>query len=138
MQKVFAAVDESSRKHRGGTRVVSNQATPEYFFRERCYISEWLNEPSSEALSIARARVAPGVTTRRHRLDGITERYVILSGRGLVRVGEQPPAIVEAGDVVIIAAGEPQQITNRGDEDLIFLALCTPRFRIEAYVDLDD
>jgi len=30
---------------------------------ERCHITEWLNDDSDPALSIARAEVAPGVTT---------------------------------------------------------------------------
>ena len=31
-----------------------------------------------------------------------------------------------------------QRIANTGDEDLIFLALCTPRFRENAYEDIED
>ena len=92
------------------TRIISNQATPEYFFREGCHITEWLNDGASENLSVARARVEPGVTTRRHRLDGITERYVILAGRGEVSVGEKDhPAgeVVGPGDVVDHPAGMP-------------------------------
>jgi mannose-6-phosphate isomerase-like protein (cupin superfamily) len=126
-------VDESDDE----TRIVSNRATPEYFFREGCHITEWLNDGASEALSIARARVEPGVTTRLHRLDGITERYVILAGRGRVRAGSLPTRDIEPGDVVIIAPGQLQQITNHGTEDLVFLAVCTPRFVTAAYRDLE-
>lgn len=131
-------MNETGDERLDGARIVSNRTTREYFFREGCHIIEWLNDPESEALSIARARVEPGVTTRRHRLDGVTERYVVLSGRGRVQVGELAPKDVEPGDVVIIAPGQPQQITNTGREDLVFLALCTPRFRPHAYVDLSD
>lgn len=42
-------------------------------------------------MSVARARVEPGRTTRWHRLEGIDERYLILEGCGLVEVDEQPP-----------------------------------------------
>lgn len=132
----LVAVDELKSPSGSETRIVSNRATSEYFFREGCHITEWLNDGASEALSIARARIEPGVTTRLHRLDGITERYVILSGRGRVRAGPLPPREVLPGDVVVIEPGQPQQIANHGDDDLIFLALCTPRFRPEAYVDL--
>lgn len=131
-------MNQAGNEHPDGARIVSNRATREYFFREGCHITEWLNDPESEALSIARARVEPGVTTRCHRLDGITERYVILSGRGCVQAGALAPENVEPGDVVVIAPGQPQQITNTGREDLVFLAICTPRFRTEAYVDLSD
>jgi len=112
--------------------------TREYFFREGCHITEWLNSETDESVSIARARVEPGVTTRLHCLVDISERYVILEGQGSVRVGDLPATNVEPGDVVIIPPNQPQQITNSGSSDLIFIAICTPRFRIEAYRDLDD
>jgi oxalate decarboxylase/phosphoglucose isomerase-like protein (cupin superfamily) len=44
---------------------------------------------------------------------------------------------VAPGDVVLIPPGCRQRISNVGNEDLIFLAICTPRFRDEAYEDID-
>lgn len=125
------------KTHPDTPRVVRNRTTREYFFREGCHITEWLNTADDEDLSIARARVEPGVTTRLHSLAGITERYVILEGRGQVRVGQLPEAEVEPGDVVVIPPDQPQQITNSGRDDLIFLAICTPRFKPELYNDLE-
>lgn len=78
-------------------RITHNEATPEYFFEEGCYITEWWNSREDAAVSIARARVEPGVTTRIHRLKGVTERYVILEGTGVVRVGDLPSAVVGPG-----------------------------------------
>ena len=49
----------------------------EYYFEEGCYITELHNRADDPAVSVARARVPPGVTTRWHTLGGITERYVI-------------------------------------------------------------
>ena len=46
----------------------------EYFFAEGCFITEWWNTSADEAVSVARARVEPGATTRWHRLRGATER----------------------------------------------------------------
>ena len=40
----------------------------EYFFKEGCHILEWLNTPEDPAVSVARARVDPGIRTRRHFL----------------------------------------------------------------------
>ena len=108
----------------------------EYYFKEGCHILELSNVPDDPQVSIARARVAPGVTTRPHRLDGITERYVILQGRGRVTLGGRAAQVVSPGDVVIIPSGCPQQIANDGDGDLIFLAICTPRFVPEAYREM--
>ena len=109
----------------------------EYLSDERCYIVEVANDAGDEALSIARARVEPGVATAWHRLDGIAERYLIASGRGLVEIGDLEPVEVGPGDVVRIPPGCRQRIANRGREDLVFYAICTPRFRFDAYVDLD-
>jgi mannose-6-phosphate isomerase-like protein (cupin superfamily) len=109
----------------------------EFFTAELCHITELSNSPADEALSVALARVEPGVTTRWHRLRGIDERYVILAGHGVMELGGLPPLSVALGDVVVIPAGCRQRITNDGAGDLLFHALCTPRFRPEAYEDLE-
>jgi len=108
----------------------------EFSTPEGCYILEVSNSADDEAASIARARVAPGVTTRWHRVKDTAERYVILEGRGRVEVGELAPQEVGPGDVVLIPPSVRQRIANIGEVDLIFLAICTPRFRNEAYEDL--
>jgi mannose-6-phosphate isomerase-like protein (cupin superfamily) len=110
----------------------------EFCTPERCYIIELSNTPDDPEASIARARVAPGVTTRWHRLRGTTERYVIIEGSGRVEVGNLPPQEVNAGDVVLIPASCRQRISNVGQSDLIFLAICTPRFRHEDYENIDE
>lgn len=104
---------------------------------ERCFITERLNDPLCPDVSLARARVPPGVTTRLHALAGTVERYVILMGRGRVEVGGVA-AEVGPGDRVLIPAGVTQRITNIGAGDLAFDCLCTPRFRPENYQDLGD
>ena len=110
----------------------------EYMTGEHCYIIEVSNSPDDPELSIARARVKPGVTTRWHRLNETIERYVILQGRGRVEIGQIPPTEVAVGDVVLIPQMCPQRITNIGETDLVFLAICTPRFVDEAYEDISD
>lgn len=105
----------------------------EYYFEEGCFILEYLNDPTDPLASIARARVPPGATTRRHSLTATTERYVILQGRGRAWIGDAAAFEVQPGDVVMIAPGVSQRIANRGGEDLVFLAVCTPRFRHQNY-----
>ncbi len=112
-------------------------ARGEFATPERCHIIELSNSDADPGLSIARARVETGVTTRWHRLAGIAERYVIVEGHGRVEVGSAPALDVAPGDVVLIPPGCRQRIANIGAGDLIFLAICTPRFRAEAYKDLD-
>lgn len=110
----------------------------EFWTAEKCYIIEMSNTPDDPEASIARARVKRRDTTRWHRVVGTAERYVILEGSGRVEVGNLPPQDVGVGDVVLIPPSRRQRITNTGENDLIFLAICTPRFRREAYEDIDD
>ncbi|WP_232362497.1 cupin domain-containing protein [Desulfogranum mediterraneum] len=118
--------------------IAASPQVREYYFREGCYISELHNQPGDQACSVARARVTAGTTTRRHRLSGITERYLILEGSGLVELGSSPPRPVRAGDSVLIPAGVSQRITNNGQGDLLFLAVCTPRFQEACYQELEE
>ncbi len=110
----------------------------EFHTGELCGINELSNTPNDPGVSIARATVKPGVTTRWHRLPGITERYVILEGNGRVEVDDLAPQEVAYGDVVIIPPLCRQRITNIGCGDLIFLAICSPRFQQSAYQDVEN
>jgi mannose-6-phosphate isomerase-like protein (cupin superfamily) len=109
----------------------------EFETAERCRITELLNHPACPEVSLALARVAPRVTTRLHRLEGIVERYVILRGEGRVEVdGTAWP--VAPGDRVLIAAGLAQRVANTGEGELAFHCICTPRFDPARYTDLDE
>lgn len=109
----------------------------EFYTQERCHITELMNSPLSPDVSLALARVEPGVTTQLHHLAGIAERYVLREGEGRVEVDGETQ-IVRAGDQVVIAAGAAQRITNVGTGDLLFYCVCTPRFAPQAYVSLED
>lgn len=110
----------------------------EYYFREGCFITELSNGDHDPAASLARARVEPGRTTAWHALRDTQERYVILEGTGLVEIGDLPQHEVTPGDVVVIPAGCRQRITCTSACDLIFLAVCTPRFEAKNYVALEE
>ncbi len=118
--------------------ILNYRQEAEYYFDEGCFINELSNSAADPQVSVAQARVAPGETTRWHALDGITERYVILAGSGLVEIGDDITETVSGGDVVIIPPGVRQRIANTAEGDLIFLAICSPRFTASAYRDLDD
>lgn len=118
------------------TQILKANEADEYYFEEGCFILELSNLPADPNVSIARARVMAGVTTKLHRLKGVVERYVILAGTAKVEVDGESQQ-VSAGDVVIIPSLCPQRITNIGSEDLVFLAICTPRFTKGVYEDMD-
>ena len=109
--------------------------TTEFYTTEGCHIVEIINRPDHEDVSIARARVAPGITTRWHTVEA-REIYYIQSGQGLAEVGDETMS-VGPGDAVSIPRGVRQRIANTGAEDLIFLCVCTPRFRPDGYKELE-
>ncbi|MCX7982144.1 MAG: hypothetical protein N2572_04445 [Syntrophales bacterium] len=49
-----------------------------------------------------------------------------------------PPREIENGGYVFIPPLLPQCVINIGEDDLIFLAICTPRFLPENYEDLEE
>lgn len=113
--------------------ILKANESEEYYFDEGCFILELSNTQGDQGLSIARARVKPNVTTQLHRLQGTIERYVILSGLAEVDIEGLVPERLTVGDVVIIPANCTQRISNIGTEDLVFLAICSPRFRSAVY-----
>jgi cytosine deaminase len=80
--------------------------------------------------SIAHAQVPVGVTTLPHRLIRSSEVYYILSGTGIMHIGDEHMEIGE-GQLAYIPPGKVQWIENTGTRDLIFLAICDPLWREE-------
>jgi mannose-6-phosphate isomerase-like protein (cupin superfamily) len=109
----------------------------EYLTDERCHILELSNSSDDPDVSIARARVEPGVTTKKHYVAGTIERYIMLEGAGRVMVEGMLDRDVGVGDVIVIPSGTVQSIANTGDVDLAFLCVCTPRFEWENYESLE-
>ena len=104
-----------------------------FFYEEPLHLDDEFRAAGLTAL--IGCGVAPGVTTRLH-VVAVDERYVIVSGRGLMETGGVR-AEVGPGDAVLIPAGVPQRIANVGAEDLVFHCVCTPRFTPEAYRDVE-
>jgi len=115
------------------SKIIVQSQVPESYFEEDCFIAELLNTPDCPGLSIARARVEPGVSTVLHRVRGADEIYYLLSGEGQVEMDGQIIGTMHPGDLLRIPADATQRITNTGREDLIFLAICTPRFEPGRY-----
>ena len=111
-------------------RIIKADTLHEIKTPEHCSIAEnW----SSEKVSIAQARVKPGITTLAHHLEGVDEIYLITKGKAQVDVGDITPIPLTAGDTVFIPAGTSQRITNVGKTDLVFYCICTPRFTEDCY-----
>ena len=117
--------------------ILKTSEKKEFFTSERCYINEVANDGGDSELSVAVARVEPGVTTAWHALRDVNERYLVISGTGKVELADETPVDVGEGDVVRIPAGTPQRITNTGNTDLLFYAVCSPPFTQESYIHLE-
>lgn len=115
---------------------MARDGKPEVYTTERCYIAEILNEPGYPEVSVARARVNAGVTTRLHVVS-VLEWYVIQSGTGRMYLGDDAPFDVAPGTVVTIPRNVPQKIENTCDDDLVFLCVCAPRWTPDCYSDLE-
>ena len=118
------------------SHILSSDQVPEYYFQEHCHIAELLNTADCPGLSIARARVEPGVTTVLHIVRGADEVYYILSGQGEVEIAGKIIGTMHPGDLLRIPANTLQRITNTGHEDLVFLAICSPRFEAGRYEEV--
>ena len=114
------------------TKIVKANAIKETTTSERAQKAE---NYIAEGISIAQARVKPGITTMAHHLVGFNEIYPITSGKGQADVGDIKSTSVTQGDLVIIPARESQRISNIGKKDLISYCTCTPKFTVECYHD---
>lgn len=117
--------------------IINPDLDAEFFTSEQCHIVELSNSGDDPEVSIARVRVEPGVTTRWHWLKKPFERYYILAGQGRVEIGDLPPQDVTPGFVVLIPPLCRQRISNTGAQDLLLLAICSPRFTPADYVEFD-
>lgn len=120
------------------SQIITAAAGAENWLQEGCYIAEVWNSESDPSVSVVRARVEPGAATRWHILDAITERYLLQSGQGRVQLGDGFDQTLACGSAVVIPPSMSQRISNIGDTDLVFLAVCTPRFDPAAYRDVDE
>ncbi len=80
-----------------------------------------------ENASVHVAIVNPGVKLKDHYHKFRDEIYVILKGKGEIRLNDRYIEVVE-GDVVLIPKGTIHSIRNIGDEVLIFLFMSSPPF----------
>ena len=107
------------------------KSIPEFYTEERLFVAEYVNDQAVPGFSLARCRVASGMTTQLHSLS-VHEWYAIESGQGLMNLNGKEQQ-VSAGSVVQIPKGMKQRITNTGGQDLIFFCVCTPRFTTDSY-----
>jgi len=77
--------------------------------------------------SLAEATIPPGAVTHLHRHIESEEIYHVLSGRGLMTLGQEQIEIAEA-DTIAIPAGQPHNVKNTGTSLLKLLCACAPPY----------
>ena len=100
---------------------------------DNCILRELLNPLAGDGVecrySIAWAKVPVGETTWKHGMK-TTEVYVIIKGKGKMHVNDE---IEEVGkyDTIYIPPNAVQYIENIGDEELEFICMVDPAWRVE-------
>jgi mannose-6-phosphate isomerase-like protein (cupin superfamily) len=113
-------------------------AVPAFTTKDGSEIRELLASRNSDIRkqSLAEARLPAGKSTTPHYHPLTEEIYYILSGRAVMRIGQETRE-VGPGDAIAIPPGEEHQITNVGSETLKFLCCCAPQYEHTDTVLLD-
>jgi len=113
--------------------VINRRECPEFITKDTSIIRELMAPRNSDVQrqSLAEATLLPGAATIAHYHPNTEEIYYILSGVGIMADGKEILP-VGPGDAIGILAGQPHQIENQGDTNLVFLCCCVP-----AYMDSD-
>ena len=80
--------------------------------------------------SLAEETLPPGCAVTRHRHREIEEIYYVLSGAGVMTVGDQSRE-VSSGDAIYIPRGQVHSLNNTGAEAIKLLLVCGPAFFYE-------
>lgn len=105
---------------------------PEFIAGDATILRETLHGPKEQIeprYSLAHATLKPGTTSIKHRLKS-TEVYYILQGEGTMHINKET-APVKADDTIYIPPHSFQYIENTGEEDLKFLCIVDPAWKIE-------
>ena len=92
-------------------------------------------DPATIGHSLARARLGPGQSSLKHRLEQV-EIYHVISGTGRMHVGDES-AEVGPGDTVLIPAASVQWLENTGDREVDFLCIVDPAWTAAGETVLD-
>jgi mannose-6-phosphate isomerase-like protein (cupin superfamily) len=93
-------------------------------------------EQSTEIHSVAYVVLPPGKSSLLHYHPEAEESYYLLQGNARILVGEEESQLT-TGQIVLIPPRKPHKITNIGEGDLEFLAICVPAWEPENTVLLE-
>ena len=108
----------------------------EIIANDGCRLREVLHperDPTDLPYSLAYAWVEPGKSTLPHWLEGRSEVYSILRGRGRMHIGDEV-ADVGPGDTFVVPPGVVQWIETLGSDELFFSVTVSPPWTAESDV----
>jgi mannose-6-phosphate isomerase-like protein (cupin superfamily) len=105
-------LDDSPRHHRGG---------------QVSYLLLTAGDAGSQELSVTWVEGEPGSEQERHAHSRAEQVYVIVAGRGLMRVAGEEEA-VGPGTLVFVPKGALHSMRNLGTEKLVYVSATSPPF----------
>jgi mannose-6-phosphate isomerase-like protein (cupin superfamily) len=102
-------------------------------------IREWAGRVAAPAVnqSLAEASLSPGGTTAEHFHRVSEELYLVTSGTGRLRIGDEEREI-RAGDCAVIPPGARHKLWNIGDDVLRVVCACAPAYSHEDTVLVEE
>jgi mannose-6-phosphate isomerase-like protein (cupin superfamily) len=107
-------ISESPRNHRGG---------------QTSYLLLTEGQFGSRNLSITWVECEPGSEQPVHQHANSEQVYVIVRGRGVMRVGHEERE-VRSGTMVLVPSGASHSIRNVGEEPLLYVSATSPPFEL--------
>ncbi len=80
--------------------------------------------------SLAEETLPPGCAVTPHHHQVLEEIYYILSGRGVMTVGDEQGEVSQ-GDAIYIPRGQRHTLANTGAEPMTIILVCGPAFFYE-------
>ena len=91
----------------------------------------------SKNASIAHVSMRLGNVSLLHKHKNFTELYYILSGKGIMTLGDNSFK-VQADDLVVIPPHKPHKLKNDGKTNLIHLVIASPPFNPKDVILIKD
>jgi mannose-6-phosphate isomerase-like protein (cupin superfamily) len=86
---------------------------------------------ASDRLTVTWVEGPPDSEQATHAHPNSEQAYVIVRGRGLMKVGNEQQE-VSAGTLVVVPPGTPHSVRCIGDELLVYVSAASPSFEVPA------
>ncbi len=108
-------LEQSPRNHRGG---------------QVSHLLLAAGQFGSESLAVTWVEGEPGSEQAVHSHEGREQVYVVVQGRGAMRVGDEVEE-VGPGTAILVPPGTRHSIRNIGEEKLIYVSSTSPPFEMQ-------